>query len=267
MPGPYAPTASLGADPALPDGPASNAAVFRELLNARSLFRSATSGEIAWSGDFGVEAGGSNSSFTLTIGAVRSLVLPAADGSSDDLWSYAGGTIGASKIEGGGNLSNSTWYYVYAKPGSGGACDFEISTSAPRAHRVFKSPVTTATYSRRYLGCFVTTGAGAPVPMRATGGRCVYLEPAIAAGADSDSGSSYRNVSLATRVPPHARLAQVAVTLTGAGPSTFRAIGGVGGTNTNVAFRPMVLDASQRLEWSANGAAGSISVDVFGFEE
>lgn len=264
MGAPYTPTSRLLAtNPALSDGDPANADSERQRLDAHAHLRGLSRAQLSWSGDFSVEAGGSRTSFSLGVGAIEVVVVRTAGDDHYDL-TYSGGAIDQTKVEGGGadlGAVARAWYLYLWRSGS--SLDFEISLTVPGASRKFKSGDTT----RRYLACFLTTSAGAPVPLRACNGRYVYLEPAVAVGADSDAGSSYRNVSLATRVPPHARLAQVAVTLTGSGPSTFRAIGGVGGTNVNVAFRPMVLDASQRLEWSANGSAGSISADVFGFEE
>lgn len=160
-------------------------------------------GSLSWNGDFAVDAGGSSSSFTVRIGAINAVHLYNATASK--VLAYGGGTIGASKIEGGGNLGNSEWRYVYAWINAG-ALDFEISTTAPNASRTLKSGDTT----RRYLGCFRTTSAGAPIPVRASRGRYVYRR---SGGAVADTRLlSAGNATTATAVdcsalvPPHARL-------------------------------------------------------------
>lgn len=193
--------------------------LWARLYNRTAHHEALLFGMMSWSGDFAVDSGGSNSSFTVRIGVIAGVNLYNA--SASVVKSYAGGTIGASKISGGGNLSNSTWYYVYAY-NNAGSIDFEISTTEPNANRVIKSGDST----RRYLGCFKTDSAGAPLPMRKVGNLCLYRVSGMAAtdmralNAGTTTGS-YATVALATWVPPHARVARLR--------GLLKAVAGVGG--------------------------------------
>ncbi len=170
---------------------------------------------IGWSGDFSVDPGGSNSSFAVNVGAISAAVLAGASSGYKVFYATAT-TIGAAKISGGGNLANSTWYYVYIWDNAG-TLDYEISTTAPSSSRRTK----TGDVTRRYLGCFRTTSAGAPFPMRAIRGRCLYRRGGIASvtGALGSNGlraliettatGSVTSLDLSSRVPPHARIALV----------------------------------------------------------
>jgi hypothetical protein len=180
-------------------------------FNRTAHHEAALAAHLSWNGDFAVDPGGSNSSFTVRIGGITAVNLYGA--SASKVLAYAGGTIGASKILGGGNLTNSTWYYVYAW-NNAGTLDFEISTTAPDGPRATKSGDAT----RRYLGCFPTTSAGAPIPLRASRGRYVYRHSGSAA-ADTrvltgGSATSNTAVECAALVPPHSRLAKIRAQLT-----------------------------------------------------
>lgn len=192
---------------------------WQRLYDRTALLLLGAAWELVWNGDFSVDPGGSASSFTLRVGAIQGLVLVKADGSSYDGYYYAGGTVGASKIEGGGSLSANTWYYVYAIPGSvsGGVCDFEISTTGPNAARTHKSGSGTAYNSRRYLACFRTDSTGAPFPMRTVKGRSLYRRGGMATPNANFAGDGLRaledvgthvaaSLDLSSRIPPHARV-------------------------------------------------------------
>lgn len=185
--------------------------LWSRLYDRTAHHEAALAAHLSWNGDFAVDAGGSNSSFTVRIGGITAVNLYGA--SASKVLAYAGNTIGAAQIEGGGNLANSTWYYVYARNNSG-TIAFEISTTAPDGPRAIKSGDAT----RRYLGCFPTLSTGAPVPLRAVRGRYVYRSSASAA-ADTrvlNAGSATANtaVDCAALVPPHSRLATIRAQLT-----------------------------------------------------
>lgn len=246
--------------------------ILQALLDRSEFTLLGVSGALVWSGDFGVRTGGSNAAFTLDIGAIQSLVLVAEAGGTYDAYFYAGGTITQTKVEGGGNLANSSWYYVYAKPGGGGICDFEITTVAPRTNRVFKTGSGTAYQSRRYLGCFKTTSAGAPIPCRAHRGRYTYLEGAPGAVSTTTATATtagYVTYSLAALVPPHSRVATLDITPSGGsgGGTAWRAVGDAGGDTTAAKNRPITLDASQNVEWNSFAADGAVIFIVRGFDE
>ena len=122
---------------------------------------------IAWSEELSIDPGGTNSTFSLNVGAIQTIVLLNSGGAYHG-YSANAATIGASKIEGGGNLANSTWYYVYAWDNAG-TVDYLLSTTAPRASRQYRNSGDGSQY--RYLGCFVTNPSGAPIPFRMHRGR------------------------------------------------------------------------------------------------
>lgn len=183
--------------------------IIQRAYNRTAHFNLLLVNHLVWNGDFSVDAGGTSSSFTVRIGAIHAM---AADGASSEIFlNYAGGTIGASKISGGGNLANSTWYYVYAYSNAG-SIDFQITTTAPDATRRYKSGSGGSYYN--YLGCFRTLSTGAPIPVRASRGKYVYQ---MSGGAEADLrvldvGSStatapYATVDCSALVPLHSRLA------------------------------------------------------------
>ena len=221
----------------------------------------AAAAQLVWSGSYGVDAGGSATVFAVNIPTITSVTLITSGG---DAYVHAGGgsAITVTKVEGApGTLGAvAQWWYVYAFRSGGGSLDFEISTTAPSAGLVFK----TGDVTRRYLGCFRTTSAGAPLPVRAHRGRYVYLKQVPATAVTASSSTGYELLSLAGLVPPHSRIALVDVVLTGS--ANFRSAGDSGSQGASVQAFPLVLDASQRFEWS-DGTSGSISANVRGFEE
>lgn len=185
--------------------------LWARLYDRTAHHEAALASHLAWNGDFAVDPGGSSSSFTVRIGGMTGVNLYGA--SASKVLAYAGNTIGASKILGGGNLTNSTWYYVYAW-NNAGTIDFEISITPPDGPRAIKSGDPT----RRYLGCFPTTSAGAPIPLRASRGRYVYRHSGSAAAdtrvLNAQSATTNTAVECALFVPPHSRLAKIRAQLT-----------------------------------------------------
>lgn len=259
----YIPTArtASGATP-LRDGPASNAALERGASDDQRYLRDATLTSLEWSRNLSVEPLGSLTAFTVNVGGISNVTLRDADDTFYYVKAYGGGGLGASKIEGGGGTLGAVarWWYLYAFL-NGTALDFEFSLTGPNVTRKLKSGAAT----RRYLGCFPTTGAGAPIPLVAQGGLYTYLDGVLPGISDLQSDSGWHNLSLAAGVPPHVRLATLTVTMD-AGAS-FRCIGAPTGLGDNQLARPLVLDASQRIEWNANGSARGIDATVHGFME
>jgi len=266
MPAPFTPSPSIGAsDPPLLDGPASNAATARELLNNRRHLRGATWGALTWSGRLVV--GGSATAPSITVGAIEAVTLRDSTGVWRPYFTDDETPLGIAAVEGApGTLSAGTWYYVYAHDAGGsGSPLFQVTTTAPSSSLVWKNAGGTALY--RYLGCFPTDDTGKPVPLVAHRGRSVFLNAVLPGSSDSQSDSAWHNLSLAAGVPPHARLAVLSVSIdTGA---FFRSIGDTSssGHTTNQLTRPFVLDGTQRIEWNANGSARAIDAHVHSFEE
>lgn len=272
-----------GEDAYMDGGSAPLGTVLQKLAD-RSLFaRDALVATIGWSGDFSVDQGGSNSSFAVNVGAIGAAVLAGAS-SGYKVFSAAATTIGASKVSGGGNLANSTWYYVYIWDNAG-TLDYEISTTAPSASRRVK----TGDATRRYVGCFRTTSAGAPIPVRASRGRYVYRASALGstglAVVTSGTDSSYTAFSCAGFVPPHARLATLRVRAVGTGSAAVTDFAEVQTNGDSGAFAfalespsrsagsalsqfDLELDSSQRGQYRVQGSTPpTVDIYVLGFYE
>lgn len=272
------------------DGIESIEGAFQELMNRGATALLATAGRMAWSGDFAVNRGGSLTSFTIVLGAVQVAELPDDTGAHYDPYSYAGGNVTQTKVEGGGGTLGAVkqWWYVYALPGSSNVLDFEVSTTAPRAHRVYKSPAIAITYARRYVGCFPTTSAGAPIPVTATRGCYRYRDRAAASFLHQNQTTADLNtftsaLSLADLVPPHARIAIVRLQLvrTGSGGDAAASIRVNGDTNPAATvtvpglallfpadhFIEMDVGASREVQVSTNGSGTLVNVDVAGWRE
>ncbi len=231
-----------------------------------------------------VDAGGTNSSFTVRIGAISRVVTYRSGTTTYKVFSYAGGTIGASKISGGGNLANSDWYFVYAYDNAG-SLDFEISTTEPNANLCVK----TGDSTRVYLGCFPTLSTGAPVPLRASRGRYVYRVSGCAVAdlkvLDGLSDTSYTAVNCGALIPAHARLGSFRANLvsttasaqnfayfqtnadTGVDAVTLH-VDAVSASSDDLLF-DMETDSSQRLQYKVtnNTNAPDAYLYVHGFYE
>lgn len=233
---------------------------------------------IGWGGDFSVDPGGSNSSFSVNIGAIGAVVLAGAS-SGYKVFSAAATTIGASKISGGSPLANDVWYYVYAYDNAG-TLDYEISTTALNSSRRTKSGDPT----RRYLGCFRTTSAGAPIPVRASRGKYVYRRSGLASGdfvAKSGTDTSWTPVDLSGFIPPHARLASVELVAASGGTlgsaklrTAGDTAGGVYAVNVNATALDtshctfdIETDSSRTLEYQNTHASITTDVSACGFSE
>ena len=261
------------------------AVLFQTALNRTDLAKDGLLARVAWSGDLSVDAGGSNTSFAVNVGAIFQLVN--ASSSIVRVGSAAATTIGLSKTEGPlANLANSTWYYVYAFM-SGGSVDYAISSTPPLASRRTKSGDST----RAYLGCFRTDSSGAPLPMFAVRGRNVYRRSAVTTTLEAlritSASAGPTDLTLApggsgtTLVPPHARIALLALQVGGStGPNSLSVVTR-GDTADNGLFvgssdgqtmesqGELIADSNQAVSytWSRGGSSGAGVVIVCGFLE
>lgn len=254
-----------------------------QLLGDRTDFaRSGLLDHLVWSTDFAVASGGSLTAFTISVGAILRLV--AAD-SNGKYWvgNASATTIGVSKVEGApGTLSaTARYWYVYAFITTAGAIDYAISTTAPDSARRYKGGDVT----RIYLGCFRTLASGAPLPVRAVGGRYLYQASALGSNelrvVNVATATGATTQSLATLVPPHARIAHLMLSVAGdvneAALSIFyvgdtaaasaRCYAASGGASNQVHV-DVPTDATQQVDYSLTGTGSpGGAVHVFGFYE
>ncbi len=241
-------------------------------------------GRPSWAESLYVASGGTNAVFTVGIGAISKVITYRSGTTTYKVFAYAGGTIGASKIEGGGNLANSTWYYVYCYDNAG-ALDFEISITAPNANLCTKG----ADSTRIYLGCFRTLSTGAPIPVRMKRGRYLYNYSGSAVAdtraLNAQSATSNTAVDLAAWVPPHTQVATIraeVVSTSGASINYayIRTEGESGADEINipvpgtsamsaVLVLDVITDADQDIAYRVTntGSAPTVTIHVLGFYE
>ena len=266
-----------GGTPIIPNGPVGQAPVWKDVFDDLRALRDALLFELRWSGDFAV-SGSAPNNFTVTIGAISSVFV--YDGTGYVPLAYAGGTINQTAVQGGGGTLGAaadTWY-VYVYP-SGGAAAFEISQTAPGASKVFKDGDNT----RRFIGCFLTNGSGVPQAVRACHGEYVYeAQQNVASSLKATSATA---VSLATRIPAHARIAKVNLRTYKPNPGTGArscVVGGVAIHSASVdtaaegyteTAAEVVLSSSQEVtyQWTTQdatpGEESELAIDVVGWRE
>jgi hypothetical protein len=138
-------------------GPAPLGPILEELVKRAELAKDGVWGHINWSQELSMATGGTNTVFSLTVGAISCVVL--YNNTRYKAFASSGLTATLANTEGPlANLANSTWYYVYLYD-SAGTLAVQISSTAPNANRVFKTGDT----RYRYIGCFRTNAAGAPL--------------------------------------------------------------------------------------------------------
>lgn len=265
MPSAYTPTPQIGADdPPLPDGPASNAATHRELLNNRRHLRGAVWAQLVWSERLRV-SGSSNTVFAIAVGVIEAVTLRDSNSVWRPYFTSDETTLDLTHVESApANLANDTFYYVYAWSDSAApsTVKFQISTSppteagTPTVLRLWKRGQT-ANY--RYLGWFRTNASGVPLAMRVERGR--YLYDRAAGLGDFELGSVYSGgtlaataVSAAARVPPHIFRCGVTVSLLPSGDSFTSGIGCTLGDNGRITLVNGVGAEVRDLEVLLNGS-------------
>lgn len=176
--------------------------------------------------------------------------------------------------------TSATWYYVYAYFVSG-TLTLEAVTTAPDAMQMHQSGDTT----RRYIGCFHTyAGSSNVLPFQMRGGRYHWRRSAAAGefnALTSGSATSATDVSLATWVPPHARLATVFARYgctTTADIVSLRTKADSGNTvdfdvqtlsGQDAAIVEIETDSSQAIQyiWGGTGSSRDLDLYALGFQE
>lgn len=208
-------------DPPIPDGPVGSKDTWTRVLNARGYARGATWGALTWSGAFSVDTGGTSTVFAVRVGIIQSATLRDSSSVWRPYFTSAETVLDLTDVESApGNLTGSTWYYVYIYSDGTTTPAFQISTSPPTESG---APTLSTGYKRgqvanyRYLGCFPTLASGAPVALRACDGVYRYRRSAGAVAdlrvLNAQSATSNTAVACAALVPPHSRLATIRAAL------------------------------------------------------
>lgn len=255
--------------------------VLQHLYDAAGALRIAALGQMSGGDRLSVDAGGTNTVFAVRVSRVVGL-LSRQTGSTPIYATYTAAetVLDLTDVDGApANLSNSTWYYVYAFCDGTATTAFYISTTAPEASLTWR---TGAEGVDRYIGCFRTNGSGAPLPMRMHRGRYTYRMSSIGFGgylSKTTFTTSFVAYDFSMALPPHARIATVRVlAVDGTNPPlvNVRTPGDTAdvyvtqspATNAFGVF-DVETNSSQDLEvqlGNATGAAASF-VDVVGFSE
>lgn len=246
-----------------------------EAFSRAELGKDAVWGQINGGRGLEMAAGGSNSSFTLTIAAFSCLAT--YNGTKWKTFAYAGGTIGASKVSPAGNLANSTVYYVYAY-NNGGSLDFQITTDVPNANLRFKN----ASSQYVYVGWFVTDSAGAPLPFIMRNGHYRFLFGALTSSSahrviTAGNATSFTAVTVAC-VPAHARLIRLHFELTpgaagravyfrAGGTSTFHKYFVAQATYAVLGDTAVELNSSRQFEYKVSNSGDSLETYVTEVDE
>lgn len=167
------------------------------------------------------------------------------------------------------------WRYAYIVDAGGGLPGIAFDATGPDAARVWKDG-TTGTH--RYL-CPIrmSSVAGAAVPLRGRNGHWVY---AIAQAVASVTAGGSTTQSLASRVPPHVRRAQVIAKASEGGGHSMQADLGSAGNPSIVVYAgaagavqtasaDMVTTASQQISClaSISGSGPALDILVGAFDE
>jgi hypothetical protein len=170
-----------------------------------------------------------------------------------------------------------------------GAIAFESSTTAPAAGLVFKTSDTT----RRYITCYRTNGSSVILPFRKVGNKYIYARqetPAASAliALSAGAATSLTDVSLASWMPPHSRIALVEAKfnpvrgsfdtceLRGKSAGTgenylmqFEGVNGVGQPSDDAFYKDfeLVTDSSQVIQYKVNSSDSRLRLYANGFIE
>lgn len=239
-------------------------------------------GQMAGGDRLSVDPGGTSTVFAVRVSQVRSLLLQEPAGS----W-YATSTAGETTLDltdvdgAPAALANSTWYYVYAYCVGTATTVFYIATDPPDDALVWEA---TSPGLRRYIGCFRTSSAGAPLPFMAIRGRYEYDLGAMAtSGAGSSrvltagAATSHTSVDCSGVVPPHVQNARLLVGLAPAlAGDTFstRRTGTSTASKTFYAASALdfvfetetLLSTDQEFDYRVTSGAAA-NVNVMGFSE
>lgn len=276
-------------------GPGPMNAVLQMAFDRALYARGATWGVLEWTGDFAVYSATSNTVFAIRVGVIQACTLRDGNSVWRPYFTSATTTLGLADVESTpANLSNSTWYYVYAWSDSAApsTIKFQISTSPPTENA---APTIITGYKRgetanyRYIGSFVTDSTGTPVLVTAHYNTYTYRISALPAATlrvlNAGNATAYTAVSLAALMPPHGSIASLSVDLvsTTAVAANFGNIQTYGDTGTGAFYSyvpatnaassyrniDIEADASQRIQYlvTNNNSPPTMTIYVRGWVE
>lgn len=285
--------------PFVPDGPVLNAGIEQLRNDAAKATGQALLGHMEWSGTATLDAGGTDTTFSLgASGIVSVTTISETSNTPRKVWPASGQTPIALTVAGRSNveppvaaLAPATWYYLYLIDGSGGGgggLGYVITTDGPDGSLYYSS----ATQDHRYLVCFravPTTGYPVPFWCKKSGGRGVYryilsgLDPGDPANErcevlTSGTATTWTAVALSGFVPPHAQLVKLRlrlVNVNGAAQSLqLRATSSIGyeiwtvdANSTLTIDVDFVCDSGESIEYQVTSSGLSARITVLGFEE
>jgi hypothetical protein len=243
--------------------------ILQALANRSHFARGATWGLLMWSGCITVDAGGTNTVFTVRAGPIESVTLRDSNGVWRSYNTAAETELHLADTEGPlANLANNTVYYVYAWSNSADplAIKFQISATPPSD---VGTPKVKRNYKRgeianfRYLGFFITGPGGAPEPMRKTGDCYTFATTRIVTTGVIPQNTNLANqvLALGTAVPPHVHVVRGRVTLTLVGTPAIAANtpGGVGSVGYDSDHEEFYAD-DQGLRYAVLTGVGETAV-------
>lgn len=253
--------------------------LWQRLYNRTALLRRAVYGALVWSGRVDIDGAANTGAVGITVGMIETVVVKDGNSMKGFTKAETALNIGAQV------LSADTWYNVFVYV-SGVALVYEVTTTATNASGVWKSG---AADTHRFLFGFRAGAGGVPLSGTLRNGRFLYrLGDALAATFNLNVGTgadtSFTTVACAGLVPPHARVAILAVKAVGGGaPGVAGAVevqtNGDASTGAHTVFTPMTslaaascvyevpTDSSQQVQYRVVGGAGApvAAIDCLGW--
>ncbi|MBL8600361.1 MAG: hypothetical protein JNK72_00410 [Myxococcales bacterium] len=262
-------------------GPSPLAPLLQRFVDRDETLRLGLLGQMAGGDRMSVDPGGTSTVFTVRVSPIRAALIKDATNGAWRGVSLSAQTLGLSATAGPlAALAADTWYYI-TLAAEAGVPRLYINVFGPDDSLVWEAGMQDIF---RYIGCFRTDAAGAPIPMRMHRGQYLYDFSATTPGGplrvlNAGSATSFTAVSCAALVPPHARRARlcgalapnaagdtVSVRRTGA---TANALVWTAPTTHDLAVElEMDLDAARQFDYQVStGSAAFAAVEVLGFDE
>lgn len=239
-------------------------------------------GQMAGGDRMSVDPGGSSTVFAVRVSQIRSVLIQQPSGPWRALSTTGETVLTIADVDGApASLGSDEWYYVYAYAVGDATARLYITTDPPDDALVWEA---TSPGLRRYVGCFRTSSAGAPLPFMAIRGRYEYDLGAMAtSGAGSSrvltagAATSHTSVDCSGVVPPHVQNARLLVGLAPAlagdtfstrrtGTSTASKTFYAASTLDFVFETETLLSTDQEFDYRVTSGAAA-NVNVMGFSE